>query len=252
MRILILPNKSSPVNRTLRFMRFFGKIIVTKIDLLNLSKACRRQVEECDLVLVISLSGCLNRCLPRHRSCVYSPLVCIPFWCKKSNRNWDSTGTCHCTNWPMPNTADPEHRTYHTLILQHIGDETKISFRRKSQRCQFTDTVEEWNATAVLDGSIDATLDSAQIFGVEIKIFQWSFIVEVALATIRSQRTQLSRRHRLVNIYFHKEHSIVDQIATQRICGGASNHIVHIVQKLRGKNGVRRVVSPGQRKQTCH
>lgn len=147
----------------------------------------------------------------------------------------------------MPNTAGPEHRTHHTLILQHIGDETKTSFRwkklhPKSQCCQFTDTVEEWNAAAVLDGGIDATLDSAQIFGVEIEVLQRSFVVKVALATVRTQRTQLSRRHRLVNIYFHEEHSIVDQIATQRICGGASDHIVHIVQKLR------RVVSPGQRK----
>lgn len=49
-RILNLPNKSSSVNRTLRFMRFFGKIIVTKIDLVNLSKAWRRQVEEYELI----------------------------------------------------------------------------------------------------------------------------------------------------------------------------------------------------------
>lgn len=38
-RILNLPNKSSPVKRTLRFMRFFGKIIVTLIDLVNVLKS---------------------------------------------------------------------------------------------------------------------------------------------------------------------------------------------------------------------
>lgn len=102
----------------------------------------------------------------------------------------------------------------------------------KSECCQITDTVEEWNAFAVLDGRIDATLDSAQIFGIEIKVFQWRLVMKVAFATVRIQRTQLSRRHRLMNIDFHEEHSIVDQIASQRICGGASNHIVHIVQKL--------------------
>lgn len=56
-----------------------------------------------------------------------------------------------------------------------------------SQCCQITDTVEEWNAFAVLDSRIDATLDSAQILGVEIKIFQRRLVVKIALAPVRIQ-----------------------------------------------------------------
>lgn len=95
-RIRILPNKPSPVKRMLRFKRVFGKIIVTKIDLVNLSKAWWGEKSIFGSFVIVVCK--FNRCRPDSGRRWYSRLVCIPFWCKKSNRNWDSIRTCHRTN----------------------------------------------------------------------------------------------------------------------------------------------------------
>lgn len=104
-----------------------------------------------------------------------------------------------------------------------------------------TDAVEEWHTITVSDSRINATLDFAQILGVEIEIFEWRLVMEITLATVSAQWTQLFRWHGLVDIYFHEIHSIVDEITTQSIFAGAGNNVVHIVQKLQKSKFISRV-----------
>lgn len=73
-----------------------------------------------------------------------------------------------------------------------------------------TDAVEEWSAIALFDGGVDATFDVTQILRVEVKVFQRRLVVEIAFAAVSGQCTQLLRRHRLVNIYFHEKRSLID------------------------------------------